>query len=1148
MPGLATANVAWRRLHGPSKALAFVHAALTLSKPLIVVVRDSLQAERIIGEIAFFLGPEPELSVFEFPDWETLPYDRFSPFHDIVSARVEALAKLPELSTGILVVSIGTLIQRLAPRQFVSGNSFAVAVGETVDRNEFRRRLTVAGYRNVDQVTEHGEYSIRGELIDVFPMGGQQPFRLDFFDDEVESIRVFEPESQRSVTSVDAIKLLPAREFPLDDVAIERFRGQWRKMFPGNPSLCPTYNEVGQGIAPPGIEYYLPLFFEQVDSLFDYLPEGSVFAIDELVHAHAETIWESIQQRFESRRHDHEYPLVEPEELYLNPTSLIQRSQAFASIECKGIGEDPTAAEYATEMAVQIPIDVRAAEPMTVFKRYLGEESARVLLVAETGGRRETILELLQGAGLRPTRYEGWQAFLDDDAPLGITVAEVYQGVRISEPGLVLISETQLFGERASQRRRRKRGGRDPEAVFKDLTELQVGSPVVHELHGIGRYQGLVTLDVGSVVGEYLNVEYADQDRLYVPVSALHLVSRYGGFDPDHAPLHKLGSGQWERAKEKAAKRIHDVAAELLDVHARRAARRGHSFEIDEHAYGSFSQAFPFEETPDQETSITDVLKDMCGEGAMDRLICGDVGFGKTEVAMRAAFVAVSAGWQVIVLVPTTLLAQQHYQNFSDRFADWPVVVEQLSRFRSKRDSDKVIEGLASGLVDIVIGTHKLLQTSIKYKRLGLVIIDEEHRFGVRQKERLKALRAEVDVLTLTATPIPRTLNLALAGARDMSIIATPPARRQAIKTFVRQWEDEFIREALQREISRGGQVYFLHNQVRDIEQLADQVRSLLPEVQVRVAHGQMPERELEKVMLDFYHRRFTVLVCTTIIESGIDVPSANTIIINRADRFGLAQLYQLRGRVGRSHHRAYAYLVVPHPKAMMADARKRLEAIESLEELGVGFTLATHDLEIRGAGELLGDEQSGHIQAIGFGLYNELLLRAVKALKAGLNPDLDRSLDHGAEIDLHTPALIPDDFLPDVHTRLILYKRIASAEDADALMVLREEMIDRFGTLPAATLMLFTLTGLKLKAMRIGVNKIDMGPAGGRFIFNEHPDIDPGVIVELMQTQSDVYRMEAQVKLRIRKEMLEPEDRVRVTDELLETLATGKRKEEISQ
>ncbi|MBS1236524.1 MAG: transcription-repair coupling factor, partial [Proteobacteria bacterium] len=941
--------------------------------------------------------------------------------------------------------------------------------------------LEAGGYRCVSQVIEHGEFAVRGALVDLFPMGSELPYRIDLFDAQVETIRTFDPETQRTLEKIEAIHLLPAREFPLTEDAITQFRQAFRQRFEGDPNRSPIYRDISRGLAPAGIEYYLPLFFERTDTLFDYLPPASLVIAQDGSGEAAKHFWTQASERYEQLRHDVERPLLAPEQLFLTPTEITKGSAAFPGVRLQRFEQPDTQGAaavitYASAAPPPLPIDGRSTHPTAALKSFLAGFDGRVLFAAESAGRREALLDLLRGNEIHPKPFEGWQAFLDSDARLGITIGALEQGLLLTDPALAVIAEPQLFGARALQQRRRKAAVRDAENVVRNLAELAVGAPVVHENHGVGRYLGLQMLTVGDMEAEFLTLEYAGGDKLYVPVSSLHLISRYTGAAPENAPLHKLGGDQWARAKRKAAERVRDVAAELLDIYARRAVRQGHAFQVNDEEYSAFAAAFPFEETPDQQTAIEHVLGDLSAGLPMDRVVCGDVGFGKTEVAMRAAFIAVQGGRQVVVLVPTTLLAQQHAQNFRDRFADWPVRIESMSRFSAKKQQDLVLKDLAEGKVDIVIGTHKLLQEGVRFKNLGLVILDEEHRFGVRQKERLKALRAEVDVLTLTATPIPRTLNMALSGLRELSIIATPPPHRLAIKTFITEWNDALMREACLREIGRGGQVYFLHNEVESIERAAQELQKLMPEAVVRVAHGQMRERDLEQVMLDFYHRRFNVLVCSTIIESGIDVPSANTIIIQRADKLGLAQLHQLRGRVGRSHHRAYAYLIVPPRGVMSADAVKRLEAVESLEDLGAGFLLATNDLEIRGAGELLGEEQSGQIHEIGFTLYSELLERAVHALKAGRQPELDRPLDHGPEIDLRVPALIPADYLPDVHARLILYKRIAGAASTEELRELQVEMIDRFGLLPEPVKSLFSVTELKIKATPLGVRKIEAG------------------------------------------------------------------------
>ncbi len=1127
----------WSGLYGSALGLALANTAERHAGLTLVVAPNAATAARLEEEIHFFRGPSADQPL-HFPDWETLPYDSFSPHQDIVSERLRTLADLPDCREGVLITAVNTLMSRLTPPSHVNAYRFELAVGDRLVIDEFRARLESAGYHAVGQVAEHGEFAVRGSLIDVFPMGREHPLRIDLMDDEVDSLRTFDPDTQRSLETSHSVTMMPAREFPTDADAIAGFRSAWRAAFEGDPRKSPVYRDMSDGLLPAGIEYFLPLFFTECATIFDYLPENTLIVTLDDALPTAESFWLDVNARFEQLRHDRERPALAPSRLYLPVDQLFARCNDFPRVEVSTLDtERKSHCRYDSKPPIRLPIDGRATEPLAPLQRFMSTFDGRILFVAESKGRRETLLETFSGCKLRPAVVDSWQAFLAGDMPTAITVANLENGAQFGRQAFSIITEGQLFGERASQKRRRRRS-KDPESLVRDLGELNVGAAVVHELHGVGRYQGLTTMELGGHAGEFLTLEYAGGDRLYVPVASLNLIGRYTGADTEHAPLHRLGSGQWEKARRKAAEKARDVAAELLDIHARRAARDGRRFELDRDQYRAFVQAFRFEETPDQQHAIDQVVEDMAGDKTMDRLVCGDVGFGKTEVAMRAAFIAVHDGFQVAVLVPTTLLAQQHAQNFQDRFADWPVRVEQLSRFKSKKQRDEVVTNLKSGTVDIVIGTHQLLQSEIRFKRLGLVIIDEEHRFGVRQKERFKALRAEVDVLTLTATPIPRTLNMAMAGLRDLSLIASPPQRRLSIKTFVRRWEAQLLREAVLREIRRGGQVFFVHNRVEDIESIADRVEQIVPEANVRVAHGQMRERQLEQVMLDFYHRRFNILVCTTIIETGIDVPTANTIVINRADRFGLAQLHQLRGRVGRSHHRAYAYLLVPDKRAMTADAVKRLEAIESLEELGIGFSLATHDLEIRGAGELLGENQSGQMHEIGYAMYTRLLERAVAALKSGRNPQLDRPLDHGTEVDVHAPALIPEDYLPDVHNRLIAYKRIASASDRSALRDLNVEMIDRFGLLPQVTKDLFSITALKLKAAPLGVRKIDVGPNGGRLIFDEKPNIDPARIIGLIQSRPKQFRLDGPSTLRIQKDLPTIAERLQELDNVLSLLA----------
>jgi transcription-repair coupling factor (superfamily II helicase) len=1128
----------WGHLYGASAALAISRAAALHPGPLLVITGNTSEAQQLEYGLRFFTATASH-PVLHFPDWETLPYDAFSPHQDIISDRLACLARLPTLQQGILLLPIQTLMHRIAPRDYLDTHSLMLDTGQELDLDAMRERLTASGYSCVSSVMEHGEFAVRGSLLDIYPMGSRLPFRIELFDDEIESIRTFDPEIQRSIETVAQVQLLPAREFPLDKAGVSRFRQAFRARFEGDPQRSSLYRDVSNALAPAGIEYYLALFHAQTATLFDYLPDSSLILTTDTVEAEAEQFWREIGDRYEQLRHDQERPLLPPVDVFLPVPETFAGLKSRPRINYQHFELESTQGiNFATAAPPNLNLDVRATHPTAALEAFLASFKGRILFAAESTGRREYLLDLLRGHDIHPTLVENWAAFLDSDIQLAITVAPLEQGLLLTEPQIAVIAEPQLFGMQVLQRRRRKRAQRDTDSIIRNLAELSIGAPVVHEDYGVGRYLGLQTLHVGATDTEFLTLEYAGGDKLYVPVSSLHLISRYTGAAPDNAPLHKLGSGQWERARRKATERVRDVAAELLAIYAKREARSGFRYPLDEMQYLAFSAEFPFEETPDQQTAIDNVLTSMRDDKPMDMLVCGDVGFGKTEVAMRAAFVAVQAGKQVALLAPTTLLTQQHLENFRDRFANWPVHVESLSRFSSRKEQQLVLNEMKNGKVDIIIGTHKLLQDDVKYKNLGLVIIDEEHRFGVRQKEKFKSLRAEVDVLTLTATPIPRTLNMAMSGMRDLSIIATPPARRLAIKTFVSEWNPTLIREACLREIKRGGQVYFLHNEVETIQKQTEKIAELVPEATVHYAHGQMRERELERVMSDFYHQRFNILVCTTIIETGIDIPTANTIIMNRADRFGLAQLYQLRGRVGRSHHRAYAYLVIPSRRTLTDDARKRLEAIESIESLGTGFTLATHDLEIRGAGELLGEEQSGQIMEIGYSMYTELLERAVKSLKEGKEPDLDKPLHHATEIDLHVPALIPEDYLPDVHERLIMYKRIASAADGQELRDLQVEMIDRFGLLPDPLKTLFRLTELKLKASPLGIEKIDMGAQGGRLNFTDKPDIDPIKIIQLIQNQPRIYKLDGNDKLRVNQNLPDAEARIDLLDKLLDELS----------
>ncbi|MFC4864061.1 transcription-repair coupling factor [Pseudomonas sp. MAHUQ-62] len=1126
----------WGNLPGAALSLAIAEAASAGKRFTLLLTADSQTAERLEQELGFFA---PDLDVLHFPDWETLPYDLFSPHQDIISQRVDTLYRLPGVKRGVLVVPITTALHRLAPTRFLLGSSLVLDVGQKLDVEQMRLRLEAAGYRCVDTVYEHGEFAVRGALIDLFPMGSELPYRIDLFDDEIETLRTFDPETQRSVDKVESIRLLPAREFPLDKKAVTDFRGRFRERFDVDFRRCPIYQDLASGITPAGIEYYLPLFFEETATLFDYLPaDTQVFSLPGIEQA-AEQFWSDVRNRYEERRVDPERPLVPPAEVFLPVEDCFARLKGSPRLILSqedvepGVGRERFSARALPDLAIQ----AKATEPLAALRRFIDEFPGRVLFSAESAGRREVLLEMLARLKLRPLEVEGWPEFVASSERLAITIAPLDEGLLLDDPGLALIAESPLFGQRVMQRRRRERRGDAGDNVIKNLAELREGAPVVHIDHGVGRYLGLITLEIDGQVAEFLALQYAEEAKLYVPVASLHLIARYTGSDDALAPLHRLGSEAWQKAKRKAAEQVRDVAAELLDIYARRAAREGYAFKDPTVDYATFSAGFPFEETPDQQSAIEAVLADMLAPKPMDRLVCGDVGFGKTEVAMRAAFVAVHSGKQVAVLVPTTLLAQQHYNSFRDRFADWPVTVEVMSRFKSAKEVDGAAQQLAEGKIDIIIGTHKLLQDDVRFKNLGLAIIDEEHRFGVRQKEQLKSLRSEVDILTLTATPIPRTLNMAVAGMRDLSIIATPPARRLSVRTFVMERQNTAIKEALLRELLRGGQVYYLHNEVATIEKCAAELAELVPEARIAVGHGQMRERELEQVMSDFYHKRFNVLVASTIIETGIDVPSANTIVIERADKFGLAQLHQLRGRVGRSHHQAYAYLLTPPRKQMTPDAEKRLEAISNAQDLGAGFVLATHDLEIRGAGELLGDGQSGQIQAVGFTLYMEMLERAVKAIRKGEQPNLEQPLGGGPEINLRVPALIPEDYLPDVHARLILYKRIASAADEDGLKELQVEMIDRFGLLPEPTKHLVRLTLLKLQAEKLGIKKVDAGPQGGRIEFDATTSVDPLVLIKLIQGQPKRYKFEGATLFKFQVPMERPEERFNTLEALFERL-----------
>ncbi|EWH06953.1 transcription-repair coupling factor [Pseudoalteromonas lipolytica SCSIO 04301] len=1131
-------KIHWGQLTGSGLSIAIAEGVKQHNELVVIVTPDTPSALRLETELEFLL---PENPVMVFPDWETLPYDHFSPHQDIISARLATLNTLKKEQQSVLIVPVSTLMLRTAPASFIYGSTLNFTVGDTLDTHTLRDNLEQAGYLHVQQVMEHGEYAIRGSIVDLYPMGSPHPFRLDFFDDELDSIRLFDVESQRSDEKVDKIELLPAHEFPTNDADIERFRINYREQFGASSEQDSIYMQVTKGTWPAGIEYYMPLFFDQLATIFDYLPNNTTFMhFGDIEHA-AEQFWHDVNVRYENRRVDPLRPLLEPIKLYQSVNELFGEFAHYARIRLSQakLGTKAGHTNLASNDLPNVRIDHKLHEPYQGLIDYVASEKkqkGRVLLSVESDGRRESLLTLLKPSGLKFKEFNSFTDFTQSSSDVGLIVSPLEQSVVLDgKPRLTIITEQELLGIKVSQRRRRKhKYEASQDALIRNLAELRQGQPIVHLDHGVGRYQGLETIDAAGVITEFVTITYANEAKLYVPVSALHMLSRYSGGEEASAPLHKLGSDAWEKAKKRAAEKVRDVAAELLDIYAKRQAKPGNMFKLDGSAYRQFSDSFPFEETDDQRNAIEAVLGDMQSKQAMDRLVCGDVGFGKTEVAMRAAFVAVNDNKQVAVLVPTTLLAQQHFENFKDRFADLPIEVGVLSRFNSTKEQKETLDKMAEGKLDIVIGTHKLIQQDIKFKDLGLLIVDEEHRFGVRQKEKIKALRADVDILTLTATPIPRTLNMAMSGMRDLSIIATPPAKRLAVKTFVRQRDAELIREAILREIKRGGQVYFLHNNVETIDRVAEEITEWVPEASVTTAHGQMRERELEQIMSDFYHQKYNVIVCTTIIETGIDVPTANTIIMDRADKLGLAQLHQLRGRVGRSHHQAYAYLLTGNPKSLTKDAVKRLEAIESLEDLGAGFALATHDLEIRGAGELLGDDQSGQMQSIGFSLYMEMLEQAVNALKEDKEPTLENLLGQQTEVDLKLPALLPDDYIHDVNARLGIYKRIASCANLNDMDELQVELIDRFGLLPDATKNLFSLQQLKLQASNIGIKKIEANPKGGYFEFSQHTKVNPSFIIGLIQSAPHIYKMDGANKLRFAISEANPRERLKMVTAMI--------------
>lgn len=1130
----------WGQTHGAASALAIANAATQHKGPVLALVKDTDSALKLSAELAFFLA-ETSVECLMLPDWEILPYDSFSAHPDIVSERISTLNQITNLEQGVVIVPVATLLHRLPPMNYLAGNSFTLTTGQELPQTQFRQRLDQAGYLLTETVSQAGEYALRGGLIDLYPMGSHAPLRIELFDDEIESLRYFDADSQRTTALITQFNLLPAREFPLTDAAISHFRQSFTSQFDLDPKACPVYQDVSQGFAPAGIEYYIPLFFNTMSTLLDYLPTSALVVRLGDVEAQANHFWQDIETRYDDYAHDVERPLLEPKQLFLFVEEMFSGLKQFPNIEVQtGLIKDAEANKGQFNLggaqSPEVAINSQLAKPLIALQTVLGGAQQKVLICAESAGRKEALLELFKGLPKAPHELENWPEFLRQEPDFAICIAPLEQGLNLPEHNVLVVCEAQLFGQKVLQRRRRDKATDNPNTAIHDLAELSIGNAVVHQDHGVGRYNGLQSLSIDGQDAEFLVLLYASEATLYVPVSSIELLSRYSG--GENAPLHKLGGEAWTKAKRKAAEKIKDTAAELLHIYALREARDGYAFPKPDDSYQAFCDAFPYEETPDQEQAIKMVLQDMMADQPMDRLVCGDVGFGKTEVAMRAAFMAVNGGRQVALLVPTTLLAQQHYETLRDRFANWPVNVGVMSRFQTTAEQNKAMAQAEDGKLDILVGTHKILQGKLKFKRLGLLIIDEEHRFGVQQKESFKKLRSEVDILTLTATPIPRTLNMSMAGMRDLSIIATPPAKRISIKTFIRQDDKKIVKEAILRELLRGGQVYFLHNEVKSIEASAQRLRELVPEARVAVAHGQMRERELEHVMGDFYHKRSNVLVCSTIIETGIDIPTANTIIIERADKFGLAQLHQLRGRVGRSHHQAYAYLMTPHPKLLSKDARKRLEAIEATAELGAGFSLASHDLEIRGAGELLGEEQSGQMQGIGFSLYMDMLNETVEAMKKGETPNLDQPLSRGTEINLHLPALIPDTYLPDVHNRLVMYQRIANAEHDAALKELQVEMIDRFGLLPDQIKNLFRQNRLKLKAQAIGVIRIEASAGSGRLEFGKNTQVDTMTLVKLVQTQPKHFRFEGSTSLRFTLSMEKTETRFQRMEDLIKQLS----------
>ena len=1106
IPTGAAPVLCWQGLHGAAEGLAICHSATLFEGILVVVVQDVRRLHMLEAEIDFFQDPIEPIPVHRLLDWECLPYDLFSPHPDITSQRLRTLSRLPQIKRGILLLTLETLIQRLPPKPFILEQSFSLEVGEPLDMEAMRERLSNSGYRLVGQVMAPGEFAVRGGLFDIFAMGARYPFRLDLFGEIIEGIRLFDPETQRSTESTTTISLLPAREFPITSESIDLFRQNFRRLFEGDPQQQQIYREVSRGNPSQGIDYYFPLFFETTGTLFDYLPDAVGWVIDRALPEASNTFWSGIHDRHALVAQDQERHVLPPHYLFQTTQELTEKMSDQQVIHLtQGSG---SIVSYGTKLPGEYPVETDKDSPYNSLISHLRTTNRTILIVADSLGRKEVLKEIIESYGFNSTDSH-WKGITGrDPTVINFSVGSLERGLILENEQIEVISNTQLYGRRVTRERRSERSARDPHSIIRSLAELNIGDPIVHDEHGVGRYLGLQTLGIEQQDTEFLTLEYRDGDRLYVPVLSLDVVNRYIGGQSDQITLNKLGTEDWSRSKQRAQEKTYDVAVELLELQAARQGRVGLAMEIPGREYVSFSSRFPYEETPDQLSAMSEVLTDLESGNPMDRMICGDVGFGKTEIALRAEFIAVHNNKQVAVLVPTPLLAQQHFNTFAERFSGTAINIGLLSRFRGAADNKTLLSALRDGTPDIVIGTHRLLQTDVAFKDLGLLIIDEEHRFGVRQKERLKQLRREVDILALTATPIPRSLNLGLSGLREISVIGTPPKDRLAVKTFVRQWSDALVRDACLRELHRAGQIYFLHNSVHTIHRTADQLQTLIPEATIGIAHGQQPAREQERVMQDFYHQRFNLLICTTIIESGIDIPSANTIIINRADRMGMAQLHQLRGRVGRSNHQAYAYLIVPPPESMTNNAERRLDAISSLSELGAGFALASHDLEIRGAGQLLGERQSGAIDEIGFSLYSDYLHRAIRELSIGDHAQGAFVEPCAVDINLNVTALLPEDYLPDVHERLVFYKRLANTTHREEIKELQLEAIDRFGLLPEAARTLFRVTKIKLAAGLIGIEKLHLGRHGGEIRLSEQTSADPAFLLQMIHDAPEDYRI----------------------------------------